>query len=374
MILEARIKKGISYTKKLKIVLPKVEEKLLNINTCPSACMVTNGNNLCYSLSKWVSPKRTRSYPYERIYNTLQFMGKRITIIPVVKDEGLRGDRDFIQWDTISLMSLLDVYVILGYYDKASKNPRNPAKITKQEFNNKYIRSKIQKLRNYHSSALHWNLNEIKSSLANVTDSVKKSYKRISKQLGIEMHSEAGIDKFKKDLKIDVNDFMLMSRKKAKFAQGREYHTLQPKERLAINSKKAQLTILNYLGGEYNLTVDEVCIKSNKLYLQENKHTNMGIIPSIGDIKDGLLKMMIFTSLEDLTVKLKTKSKGVDFIPTLKLTSPLLKGKINSNSKNQKIVYFLKVNKINSKLQSLIESIFLEARSNKFVIEIANTL
>jgi hypothetical protein len=225
-------------------------------------------------------------------------MGKRITVIPVVKDEGKRGDRDFIQWDTISLMSLLDVYVILGYYDKASLSINFSAKITKQEFNNKYIRSKIQRLRNYHSSALHWNLNEIKSNLSKVTDSVKKSYKEISKQLDVEMHSESGIEKFKHDLKIDVKEFMLTSRKKAKFAQGREYSTLQPKERLSINSKKAQLTIVNYLGGEYNLTVDEVYIKSKKLFIQENKHSNTSIIPSVGDIKDGLLKMIIYSSLE----------------------------------------------------------------------------
>ena len=58
----------------------------------------------------WVSAKRTRSYPYARVYNTLNFSGKKITIIPVVKDEGKQGDRDFLQWDTVSLMSLLGVY------------------------------------------------------------------------------------------------------------------------------------------------------------------------------------------------------------------------------------------------------------------------
>ncbi len=31
----------------------------------------TSGNNLAFS--KWVSPKRTRSYPFARIYNTFHF-------------------------------------------------------------------------------------------------------------------------------------------------------------------------------------------------------------------------------------------------------------------------------------------------------------
>ena len=60
-----------------------------------------------------MSPKRTRSYPYERVYNSLR-ISKKITVIPVIKDEGAKGDRDFLQWDTISLMSLLDVFVLPG--------------------------------------------------------------------------------------------------------------------------------------------------------------------------------------------------------------------------------------------------------------------
>lgn len=36
--------------------------------------------------SKWVSPKRTRSYPFARIYNTYH-LPKKVTIIPVMKDE-----------------------------------------------------------------------------------------------------------------------------------------------------------------------------------------------------------------------------------------------------------------------------------------------
>ena len=67
-----------------------------------------------FAVSWWVSPKRTRSYPYARVYDTLGFSGKKATIIPIIKDEGKDGDRDFLQWDTISLMSLLGVYVIVG--------------------------------------------------------------------------------------------------------------------------------------------------------------------------------------------------------------------------------------------------------------------
>ncbi len=121
-----------------------------DINEMPSACLVRDGAHI-YAVSKWVSPKRTRSYPFERVFNTLN-VSKKITVIPVVKDEGASGDRDFIQWDTVSLMSLLDVFVIFAFYERAEKKNR---KITNQKFNNDYVLSKIREIEQYHSSALH---------------------------------------------------------------------------------------------------------------------------------------------------------------------------------------------------------------------------
>ena len=40
-----------------------------NINNLPSKCIVTFENK-SFAISKWVSPKRTRSYPYARVYDT----------------------------------------------------------------------------------------------------------------------------------------------------------------------------------------------------------------------------------------------------------------------------------------------------------------
>lgn len=105
---------------------------------------VDNDNKL--AVSWWVSAKRTRSYPYARVYNTLGYSGKRVTIIPIFKDEGIDGDRDFLQWDTISLMSLLGVNVIIAYYESASKSKRYENKITKQRFDIEYVKSQILKL------------------------------------------------------------------------------------------------------------------------------------------------------------------------------------------------------------------------------------
>lgn len=106
--------KGIQYEIVLADNLEHIDIENFNINKVPSCCLLKDGQ-YSFAISKWVSPKRTRSYPFERVYNTLN-TSKKITVIPIVKDEGIAGDRDFIQWDTISLMSLLDVFVILGYY------------------------------------------------------------------------------------------------------------------------------------------------------------------------------------------------------------------------------------------------------------------
>jgi hypothetical protein len=117
------------------------------------ASFLLSYNNNSFGISHWVSPKRTRTYPYARVYDTMDAR-TRVTIIPFVKDEGKQGDRDFIQWDTVSLMSLLGVYVILGYYTKAEKNPEYQHKITKQEFDYNYLKQRLDELSQYKLDAL----------------------------------------------------------------------------------------------------------------------------------------------------------------------------------------------------------------------------
>lgn len=249
--------------------------------------MLKSKNSL-FAISKWVSPKRTRSYPFERVYNSLG-TSKKITVIPIVKDEGLRGDRDFIQWDTVSLMSLLDVFVIFAYYDKAEVNPKNKQKITHQQFNNEYIISKIKEIEQYHSSALHWNLNEINVNFHSIIDKVKSAYLKIEKLTKVALHNISGIDNFKEKIGQDASLFMQFSREKAQKAQAREFVILQPKESLSTLSKaKAKITITNYLGGQYFFTVDEIEIAKETIYLIEGKHSKNSILPSKGDIKDRL--------------------------------------------------------------------------------------
>lgn len=351
---------GIKYRPMFVDDLEEIDFTKFDVNEIPSSCFLVD-EKIKFAVSKWVSPKRTRSYPYERVYNTL-CCSKKITIIPIVKDEGAAGDRDFIQWDTVSLMSLLDVFVIFAYYTSADANGN---KITNQKFDNKYIKSKIKEIEQYHSSALHWNLNELNNGFISLIDKVKKSYSKIEKECGVKLHNLDGLDKFRMRIEKDIKSFMKFSREKAAKAQDREVKVVQPKEKLTTLSK-AKITITNYLGGKYFFTVDEVLYNNSEIWLVEDKHSANSILPSKGDIKDGLLKMILYSNLcESYIDDKKVKCKAV-----LSLTSNKIKGKITSLNKLKEVKEFCDKNAMNLSQISNVVTILNEANKNNFLIEI----
>lgn len=286
------------------------------------------------AISWWRSAKRTRSYPYARVYNTMSFSGKKVTIIPVFKDEGLEGDRDFLQWDTISLMSLLGIYVIASYYVTATKSARYINKITNQQFDIVYIKEEIKRLLSYQSDALHWNSEQI-DKIGKIAEKALLSYKRISDRTGVQMHSVESANKKVYDLMKDKESFLASSRQLAKQAQNRESITIQPKE--FLSGQKAILTIKNYLGGYYYLTVDEAEIRDDSINLIEAKHTSHGKLPSIDDIKDGLVKMHLFTNLKEV----KIGDKEYHPNPILKLSVADGFSKVRLNEKQKMICSLL---------------------------------
>jgi len=301
------------------------------------------------ALSWWVSAKRTRSYPYARVYDTLSFDGKKVTIIPIMKDEGKEGDRDFLQWDTISLMSLLGIYVIIGYYNDAEKSKRYMHKITNQRFDIQYINEEIKNILSYQSDALHWNLGQIEK-IGKIAKAAFYCYEKISKNLGVEMHSTEFAEKRINEIIKGKETFMSLSRELAKKAQNRESITKQPKEKLS--GLKATLTIKNYLGGHYFFTCDEIIIEKESIYLIEGKHSKKSLIPSLEDIKDGLLKMILFTNLKEV----KIGEKEYNPIAVLKLTSDIIFQKDR-----------LKISQIET-----LKRLKVEAKDNNFIVEFNN--
>ena len=318
-----------------------------------------------YGLSQWVSPKRTRSYPYSRVYDT--FVRKnRITIIPFVKDEGFDGDRDFIQWDTVSLMSLLNVYVIVAYYHSAVKNIRYSNKITNQVYDYEYIRKQIEELTSYQSSALHWNLHQM-DNLLTVAENSRRAYDSISQQLSVIMHSEKGIDDRIQVIRRNVYDFRELSRDLAVQAQNRETQTIQPKER--VIEDKVEITLKNFLGGYYFFTVDEYMVIDDTVFLIEKKHSGKKLIPSANDIKDSFIKMALFTNISDLN----NNNNNLNHKSVVGLTSSNFKGYCHSQMKNDEIENIFNRNQLTERQSISVKSYINEARQNDFLLFIMDS-
>jgi len=87
-------------------------------------------------------------------------------------------------------------------------------------------------------------------------------------------------------------------------------------------------------------------------------------LPSIGDIKDGLLKMILYSNL----VNVKVDDKQYSHLPMLKLTSENINGTVLSIDNQEKINTFFKNNQFNQKQKDLLLSVFKEGIDNNFLI------
>ncbi len=315
-----------------------------------------------FAISHWRSPKRTRTYPYARVYDTLAY-DSRVTIVPFGKDEGFQGDRDFLQWDTVSLMSLLKVYVIPAYYKSAIRSKRYPDKITQQSFDYEYLFERLTALAEFNQSdAVHWNMNEIREQGPVVAKQAASYYAHIAEQTGVRMHSLREMDKRIAEMFRAVETFRARSRAHAQSAQGRESKTIHSSERLS--GDKAIITIKNFIGGYYFWTVDEAQIADGRLFLIEKKHSKGKILPSLNDIKDAFLRMVLFSNLANLTVG----GKKYKPYPVIGLTSDLLRGVCHSKMNEREIERFFGENQLQSRARELVVRIFGEGRMNNFVV------
>lgn len=333
--------KDVQYKAFLTEELPRYDYQGFNINEVETSgkIILTDGE---FAFSKWVTPKRTRSYPFERLYNTFN-SPMRLTVIPVLKDEGLDGDLDRIQYSTISWMNLLNVYIVLAYYETAVKNdrPQQSAKnkITSQEFNINTVNEQILKISQYKQSALHWNRTLIEDRFVKIYTLALDSYERISKKTGIKTHNRNVQEQYLATIMRDFEDFKNISLRGSKGASIRESQTSHGFEYLS-DGMKATFQIENYLGGTYHLTADEV-IKDKDVYvIQESKNSTEGFLPSPSDIKDGLFKLILYSNLDSLNLD----SNPVNFRSCLKLTGKKVSGSLSMPCDENSFAQFLSKN------------------------------
>lgn len=301
--------------------------------------IVKDGDNQA-AISFWVSAKRTRSYPYTRIYETLSRENcKKITIFPVVKDEGYDGDRDYIQWDTFSICSYLNVYTIPAYYVKAEKNTKYKNKVTSLRFDPKFLVDKIKLILETKLSSSDWN-NRERNAIGELITPIIDGYEKIHKETGVKFHN---YDDLKSNLELmrDSKSFKSSSQEKSSQAQDREKVTTQPKEEL-FGLPKGKVTLSDSSGGLYTWTVDAYYEHDKDIHLIEMKHSKQGI-PSMSDIKDALFKFHFYANIleiHDGDTKLIPK-------PTLLLSSATeTTSKIMNNGNIKKVLDEAKINGI----------------------------
>ncbi|MCA2002184.1 MAG: hypothetical protein LDL51_10005 [Chloroflexi bacterium] len=367
--------KNVRYQAFLTEELPRYDFAGFNINEAGTFGKIVSAYGEI-AFSKWVSPKRTRSYPFERIYNTLN-AAARLTVIPVLKDEGLDGDLDRIQYSTISWMNLMNVYIVLAYYDQAGKNIRplqvGKHKITAQEFNAEIVNRQIAEIiESQRQSALHWNLALIENRFVSVYRAALDSYEKISQKTGVKMHDRERQEDYLAVIMRDFHQFRDISLRGSRGASIRETQTEHYFEYLS-DGGKASFDIENYLGGTYYLTADEVIWddQENLYIIQESKNASNGFLPSLSDIKDGLFKLILYSNLHVLELD----SVPVNFRSRLKLTGKKVKGTLSLPCDENTLAQFLKANQGACSRQEAgtIRKLNLEASSNaKLEIQISS--
>ena len=332
--------------------------------TCGLINIGTSGNNLAFS--KWVSPKRTRSYPFQRIYDTLGLSTKKVTIIPVIKDEGAAGDNDRINGMTFSWMNLMNVHIILAWYEDARKvDGKN--KITNQVMNVEYVREKLIEISQFHSNALHWNTNHFENDFERIYLNAVESYQKISQQENVVMHKAqdhlSTLEGFKVNNEFCVDTFKRETLSNSHAAALRETVTVHALESLG-KGDKGVFSIINYQGGEYYLTADEIYWERDQLVIQESKNTTQKKFPSIGDVKDGLFKLILFANMKRVGFDDQT---DVPFVTRLKLTGNLT-GQLFLPTLTNRVSDFCRVNRLSSAHRKTIMLLNQEAGMNKIEI------
>ena len=265
--------------------------------------LLRDGIETVAAVSCWVSPKRTRSYPFGRVLKTLyQKDCKKITIIPVVKDEGQRGDRDYLAYATVMMMTFLDVYLIPAYYVDAELNTRqkeiHKKKITNQKFDSDFICKKIQEILKTEKTVQEWN-NSIRNSISeDLADIIKEKYTRIQRNTGAVLHDLDQTYNFIKNT-FDPKKFKEKSTKVSAGSAKGETQVENEKEK-TFDFPKAQVSFnIKNIPGECNLTTDGYHIIKEILFLLECKHSKNGI--KADDIEDALFKYHFFNQINEFS-------------------------------------------------------------------------
>lgn len=358
--------KNVEYSPQLTSELESYRLDTFDVNQSRPFGLVTFADHLQtdeIAYAVWKTPKRTRTYPFARMYNIYGRQTKRIAIIPIIKDEGADANNDMINFITFSWMNLLNIHVILSWFESASRV--GDSRISNQRLNANYICSKIDKIRSSQQSALHWNTAHFENDFVSVYQNAIEAYKRISVEEHVRLHSykkhEQRLERCAPRGIFDLQAFKTATLDSSFRAAMRESKVIHKLEQLS-GAAKGVFTISNYLGGSYHLTVDEVIPQGKHLILQEAKNSTQSRLPAVDDIKDGLFKLILFRNLHSL----KLDGVKMNFSVRLRLSGNF-RGSLILPGLEHEINTFLKLNEhtFNPREAALIHALQREAAANQ---------
>jgi hypothetical protein len=339
-----------------------------NINKSAPIGIIDFGDNTSVGYARWTSPKRTRTYPLPRVYSVYH-LPKKVAIIPIIKDEGYQTNNDRINYITYSWMNLSNVYIILAWYENASKHSSKQGRITGQMLNADFVNDRLAELRTYQQTALHWNTMHFERDFEFVYRSAVTSYENIAQKTNAVIVSSAihlaELNRYINNGIFSLEYFKAVSLPKSYAASQRETQTSHIFEYLQ-ETNKAYFFITNWLGGEYHLTSDEILFEDNTVIIQESKNVTGAKLPKLSDIQDGLFKLILFSNMDTLILN----SQPVEFRVRLKLTGKLI-GKLMLPADENTIDAYAKQNQLKPSERAVILKLNEEVMANpKLEIEL----
>jgi hypothetical protein len=301
-----------------------------DINRAKAFGMIqTEDGELAYA--KWVSPKRTQNYPLARVYQTYSpgSAAKKMTIIPVIKDDGREGDIEKIQSSTIAWLNLLNTYIVLGYYDQADRKKESDRnKLTNHRFNNDFIRSQIQDIATSPLTALQWNQNLLSERFTDIVRRALDAYWEISDRTGVKIHAYTGMDQYRDAVLAEFDAAQNKESRKAPIAQAFRYKG---------SSTTATFCVQDEWGGLYGIAPEEIVPIDGSYILQESKIALRKALPDLSEIQESLCKLILYSNLDTLHLN----GEAVEFSTRLKLTGRGIQGQLLLPCESETIDAFL---------------------------------
>jgi len=362
--------RNVTYDPQLITDLPTWDFSDFEINTATPEGIIKLPNKW-WAYSKWDSPLQTKYYPFGRIYNTYEAVNGRITIIPILFDSGANGRLEYIQYSTLSWMNLANVYIVFTFVENAVRSSKNNQhKLIKQKLNNEVIKSQIEKLIPYHSSALHWNRNQFENELIPIYEKAIYAYEKISKSTKVSVHSRKlklnYLDKIRRDCR--KYEGISIGVKSTTSGKDRKLHENKYEE-----GDSSVFYLIDELGGIYYLTAKDVWQVRDTYIIQETRYAGKGFFPPLSRIRDGLFRLIFFGNIDILY----RNGRQVRFQPRLTLLGEKVKGTLYFPCKDNEFNAFLKKNRksLSQNEIDVLNTLRLEVEKNQcFAVEIGRKL